>query len=674
MKEGAGGRILPVLAVFLSVVGAVLVLLFVLISPARDGEFADALASANLALEEEASFRYRQALTRGARSAVSVTQWRELLALAIQGIPSNPSPQDYRLFTTLASRAVAALPGNGDFLAYWTWGAQRSGQKKAEIRGLVQQIPSGKWDSLGLEIRIRDFLDQRHREENAPPLDSPDPEFLEQAGHITGDLVYFIDAALLYMEMGRSQKAFDVALRVVESPTISQSFHARSRANFLGAAASIAEDSGDFMQAYQWLNLRLDEASERRAESWVDWARLGDLRWRIFRQGRNPADALGALEAWEASAQLLEDGGGVWPESSWKLLINLATVYEYLGELRGAEEHLREALRRFPRQSEVKAAWAIKNAESQPGTARRLLTSQSSPDPVLETAMLRIGEVSISPSLYEARLWRLFEEATASNNSQLRQIDRREAATFVLEYLATRRDFASLDVAVDRYQSAHPEEHWILIWRMAADASRGVALLNLIPDHPEQTSPYSRYREQVRKEGNWRGFSDAALFALMAYDEAQNRGASPSSLDQGGIGRIEEHQALYAALSTDPFAMPESSSPLRDRMDSLAQMRPELEDAVKRFQSSSRKGQRAVETSGRIHHDVGIRLLANGRNDIAWALETQRPNSRQRAQLLYLDALILQRMGEEQEAQRQAQEALKWDEGHDGALSIVKQR
>ena len=76
-------------------------------------------------------------------------------------------------------------------------------------------------------------------------------------------------------------------------------------------------------------------------------------------------------------------------------------------------------------------------------------------------------------------LWELFEAVTITDES-VHSSDGRAITSFLLDYMAYRKNYSSIDVAVERYRKAYPDETWILSWRLAADASRGFGTIDLI--------------------------------------------------------------------------------------------------------------------------------------------------------------------------------------------------
>ena len=289
------------------------------------------------------------------------------------------------------------------------------------------------------------------------------------------------------------------------------------------ALGRLAYDAGDAEIAVAWLNVGINDGRNRRVVHWKDLQLLGDIYWEQYRmQGRSDARNQ-AKELWyEALAVVYPEPSAALPEDSWKLWINLSILESLEGNNRQSEALLRDALTIFPNQSEVKSAWAGKHADDNPSLAKRLLrTDPDQPmDFVLAIAALNVDPMSQPPHFYEAGLWNIFNEAL-SEHSTVQPVDVRTITTFLLEYFSIRRDFSSIDIVVDRYRRFFPDEKWILSWRLAADAARRIAIMNLIPPQVGIPTAYNEFREFVREKKSWRGLHDTALYALIASQELQ---------------------------------------------------------------------------------------------------------------------------------------------------------
>ena len=584
-----------------------------------------------------------------------------MLTIAASAIPQDAEPQDYRLFTTIATRGAAILPGNTDLRAYLIWGLLRSGHDERALMNLPA-LEGTQWTALRSEVR----LNSSHLLSIEEPMAfnsmlelSSDPDFLSQTGLLTESAEITFDAALLYMRSGRPEQAFREASHIMNNQRYWNDRDLIERRQVMKALATIAVDSGNREEAFAWLDVYLEDARRRRALSWESLQFLGDLHWDQFSFFNDIEARSQAAEAWREATELLrgEKEDVEFQEDSWKLWVNLALLEHSAGNIVLAREILDEALRLFPQRSEVKAAWAREHYEENPALARRLLRSSKSSvdDPVLAIAAIQIDPDAISPRLYEARLWQLYE-AVGSPDSDIQSVDRRFLVTFLLDYLASRHNISSLDIAIDRYRKSYPDEAWILAWRLAADAEMRVAIANLISSDSTERNNYDQFRHMARSQHNWRALHDSAMFAILAAEEiAEATRFFPN--DGASIGDITAETGILSVLGRTVDMSHPVSGTLDDRIEHLLREREDLRLSLKELESMGRAGERSRSQAYAALARESDSLLENALEDIALALENPSiPDTVDRAQLLYLEAVALKKAGRLNESAAKARD------------------
>ncbi len=379
---------------------------------------------------------------------------------------------------------------------------------------------------------------------------------------------------------------------------------------------------------------------------------------------------------------LTDSEGGVQnedlPADSWRLWINLAVQQAVSGDKRESRKTLTRALILFPDKNEVKAAWARNQSEDEPALARRLIRNSQLNSPVLGITQIDIDPEAVTPRLYEARLWELFNAVMADDTVQ--EADRRILTTFLLNYMSSRRNFSSVDVAVDRYLKVFPDEKWILSWRLAADASRGLALLNLVPDSSDGSSSYEDFRELALREHSWRALHDSALFAVMASDEigevlnrhyqSEYNGSIPEEqtrvLDAALLGILKSYRSLPQFRET----------PFNDRIENLENKREDILKSAyyKSLESSGNRGDKARSTASAVLRLKSVSLLKNALDDLSGIdMSALDLSDKDRAELLYMQAVLLKYSGRLEDSKEKAREVLAIIPEHAGAGELLNE-
>ncbi len=671
MNNGRGSRILPILAAGLIMVALAVILTIVILRIPDNRKFEESILSVELALNDESYNLVKKELLRASRHAVSSDNWRTLLKLSAASLPENPSENDYNLFTVLAGRASSSLPGLDEFSAYLTWGLLRSGDTKKAAEYL-ELIRDDKWSSLRTEIKLKTAVGDS--EEDVQNFikgieDGTDPEFLSHAALLTDSAELTFDAALLYMLNGNPAKAYVLAGILMDKKRHWSSEETISKRGVETALAEIAYDAGEKNNAMEWLSRRIDDTSRRRSVSWESLQFLGDLYWDRYLLQGSPSDLKNAGRFWDDSMSIILPDRNNLPEDSWRLWVNLAVQKESSGDSRGSREILTEALVLFPGRSEVKSAWARARSEDEPALARRLIRTSMSgqSDPVLEITGMEIDPEAITPRLYEARLWNLFEAVTSDDQS-IQSVDGRILTTFLLDYMISRKNFSSVDVAIDRYLKLFPDEKWILSWRLAADADRGMALIDLIPPMQGSSAPYDDFRIMAVAENSWRAIHDSALFSIMASDEiSELLKHYPHVINASGDFDPEIAEAIILNYLKPFSALPQfTGTPFEDRMDKLLKNRSDLTN------SEYIKGDTARRNAGMALQALSSSLLRTSLDDLS-NIDKLNINlaDRDRAALLYLEAVILNRMGRIDESENRAREVLDLTADHPAVRELL---
>jgi len=667
MTKGSGKRLhLLLIILLISAALAILTALFFLRSPDGDN-FDELISSAELALQNDSNFEFSRELLRASRRAVSSADWMKLLSLAAESIPADARPPDYRLFTVLAGRAASTLIGNEDFLAYWVWGLLRGGNLSKASR-YAQSLSGGKWSSVAAEIRLKTLprhTDDRVKRFISGDYDSSDPELFARVALLTESAELSYDAALLYMLGGNPEKAYDMALILMAEGSDVRRWSDRSlpiRKNVYTALAEIALDAGYRDSAISWLSLRLEDSRRRRIVSWRNLELLGDLYWEIYSAQAKTEYRDLAREAWNEALRLVSSDNGNLEDDSWRLWINLSTLEEMAGNVRRSKEILDEALSRFPDRSEVKAAWARQHFNSEPALARRLIrqSAGTGEDPILGITAIAIDPEIVSSRLYAARLWELFGMVTSGEHT-VHETDARVVAAFLLEFMGLRRNYSSIDIAVERYLKARPHETWILAWRFAADAARKAELINLIAPKQEEPNPYEIFRGAAQSQNSWRLLHDSALFAILASAELDEKARMYPDAAGSEFPKLFEAAALDI-LERDIDAGRIAAKTLVNRIELVKKNRDDLVKSQRGLHAYGRKGINMQAHAGAALRQKADTLAQNALEDLILAEKTAQDLSDvDRSALLYLRAVALERIGENIESRDMAEEAIALD-------------
>ncbi len=629
MLKGSGNRILPVLAAVLVSFGLAILLVLLFLRQPDGMQFDEAVTSAEFALESGNQSLMKRELLIASRHAVSARNWRTVLSVAARGIPTDAVPEDYKLFATIAGRSSSALPGDDELRAFWAWSLMRKGNLD-NAEKTAEQLRSPKWDSMVSEITLKSVIGASPEDlDNFIALinQENDPEFLESAAHRTGSAELGHDAALLYMYTGRPEEAFGAAVEVMNGSLKWSDPDTPQRRGVQLAMASVAQDYGNRDIAIEWLLSRVNQDRERRALSWEELQFLGDLYWERFLLQGQEGDRSSASKAWKEAQSIVITAvdSGVIPEGAWKIWINQAVLEESRSKIRESRRLLDEALDFYPGKHEVMASWALEMRDDEPALSRRLarIAYEETNNPVLGVTAIILDPESVSPRIYEARLWELFEAAT-SREEGLHAADSRLIATFLLEYMASRKNYSSIDVAVERYLKIHPDSNWILSWRLAADAARGLGMVNLVPTRIDGDSPYKKMRDEALAEGSWRALHDSAMYSVMTSRELQEAAESLDSRDiaSGRSGSFSTDAAILHVLEGLTDRPRIKSQPIGDRLALLLDNRDDTGSDRKKLTLSSKKGITAKADAALALEDRARQLRKEALESIDHAYET----------------------------------------------------
>ena len=694
MEKGRDGRLLPILAAGLVLAALLISISMIILRVPHRQKFEDCLTSARMALEEGNRSLFRTQLLKASRHAVSTANWMSVLKPALEALPEDSSEDDYGLFTTLAGRAAAAIPGARQFSAYWIWGLLRSGDVE-KARKHISVLGEDDWQSLRAEVNLRIAVGNSDSDIAAfvDKLETKsDPEFLYQSAALTQSAELSFDSSLLFMLNGNVSKAFDLAQTILNDERIWADDSNPGRYSVYTALAAIAYDAGNNNLAIDWLERGIQNSDRRRSTSWETLQFLGDLHWDKYLLQGHPGDLQAAGEEWSKAIKLVlpEDDGkdtsisasdlaeirAELPVDSWSLWVNLSIQQSAAGNERESLKTLTKALVLFPDSDEVKAAWARNQSETEPALARRLIRDSGHNSPVLEITQIDINPDAVTPRLYEARLWELFNAVTSGDNIQ--DTDRRILTAFLLNYMSSRRNFSSVDVAIDRYLRVYPDEKWILSWRLASDAVRGVSLIDLIALTDDGLSPYEEFRTLALSEDSWRAIHDSSLFALMASNEIKevlksNLISNSKQLFSESNQTIED-AAILNILNTYRVLPLFRDTALGDRLEKLESDRESLikSPVYRDLESPGKKGEIARAEASAILLHKSESLLRNALDDLSTLELTDLSLSDvQQADLLYLEALLLNNYGKLEESKERAREVLELTPEHAGARELL---
>jgi len=663
MIKRGGKHLYLLLAILLILLAFAIVISLFFLRSSDEDNFDELISSAELALQNDSIFEFNRQLLRASKEAAVSADWMKILSLASESIPKDARPSDYRLFTLLAGRAASVIAGNENFLAYWLWGLLRS-DNLSKASKHAQSLSGGKWSSVAAEIRLKTLpknTDDRIKRFVSGDYDNSDPELFARVALLTESAELSYDAALLYMLNGELEKAYDMALILMnEDLESTRRWSDRSlpvRKNVYTALAEIAVDAGYKDSAIRWLSLRLEDARRRRIASWQNLELLGELYWEIYNAQEKTEYRDLARNVWNEALELVSSDNE--SPDSWRVWINLSTLEETTGNLSRSKEILDEALRRFPDQNEVKAAWARRHFSSEPALARRLIrqSAESGENPILGITAIAIDPEIVSSRLYETRLWELFEMVTSGEN-RVHETDARIIAAFLLEFMSLRRNYSSIDIAIERYQKSRPHETWILAWRLAVDAARKAGLINLIAPKQGKSSPYDDFRRAARLQNSWQLLHDSALFAILASAELNEEAKIYPDAAGGEFPELFEAAALDA-LERDINAGRIVAKSLVDRIELVKKNRDDLVKKQRGLRAYGKKGIEMQTQAGAALRQKAETLTQNALEDLVLAEEVagNLPDV-DRSALLYLRAVVLRKIGKNIESRNMAEEAI----------------
>jgi len=662
----------------LILVASIIIVLLFYLRGSSEESFNERMLSAELALQNDIEAEFNRELLRASSKAASSEDWRRVLSLAARSIPINARSSDYRLFTVLAGRAASANDGNEDFLAYWLWGLLR-GRNLSRVAKHAKLLSSSKWSSLAAEIRLETL--PRKTEDSikrfiAGDYSSSDPELFSRIAILTGSAELSFDAALLYMLNGEIDRAYEMAVILMSEDSGARRWSDRNlplRRNVYTALAEIALDAGYKDSAINWLSLRLDDARRRRVVSWQNLGLLGDLYWDTYSLQANSEYRDLARNAWEEALELIGSNNGNSNDDSWRIWINLSTLEASLGNVRRSREILDEALDRFPDRSEVKAAWVRRHFNSEPALARRYIRQSDDNDPILGITAIDIDPKIISPQLYETRLWELFDMVTSKKHT-VHETDAKRIAAFLLEFMSQRKDFSSIDIAIERYMRDRPHEEWILVWLLAADAVRGAASIDLIAKEQGGTTLYDDFRRDARLQNSWELLHDSALFAILASNELDEIARMYPDAKTGDFLELPE---LFETVSLDALEHNIdigriANHTLIDRVESIKKNRDDLVKKQGNLRAYGEKGMAIQLQANAALRQEAERLIYNALDDLLLAEKVAKDLSNEdRSMLLYLRAVVLKKIGRDIESRNIAEEATKLNFANTRAMQFL---
>lgn len=652
MVNGKNDRILPLLSAILLLLILSLSFVFFLLRVPDKEKLPESLLSAEMAIAANQEILASRSLLRASRYAVSVDHWMQILQLSARLLPEEPRNRDYRLFEILSLRAISAVPGNQDFIAFLAWAAMRSGDLK-KAQKLSEKLTTRKWSSLRGEINLNQLLSSQSKNLKEFSLElqmHTDADFFDYVAELTESAELTLDASLAHMQTRNKSRAFELAQLLVNNNR--RWNKNRNLQGIIGGLARIAYDAGKEEEAVAWLETGLKEARNRRTVIWEDLQFLGDIYWDIYRLQGNTENREKARDLWYEALKIISETSSTdIPENSWILWVNLSTLEKIAGNTRQSQSLLRSALEFFPKKSEVKAAWARRNMRTNPNVARRLVTNKADTtlDPILEIASLQVDPQSISPRSYEAKLWKLFNEVLRGSKD-IHPVDIRIITTFLLEYMAYQKQYSSLDIAIERYRRIYPEDSWILSWRLASDASRNVALINLIAENMQTESFYDEFRRYAWETKNWRALHDVALFGLLATREVKSL-VFDARKDQADTDMNFMEPALLSGLENIMKSSRKMDSTLKDRWNELKKNRSDTEENRKLLENRGRKGlsYQSIATATLIQKIET--MYSNALKDIRLTLDSPNLLADEKNRLYFLYIAILQEAGYRQEAE-----------------------
>ena len=681
MENIKDSRLLTILAVILLFVLSLSSVFILLIHPEANTDFNESIITADYALKENNFLQMKKALLKASGRAVSSDQWKQILSIAAESTKNNSDISGYKLFTVLAGRASSAIPGNSDFKAFWIWGLLRSGDSTNAGEHL-NILRDDKWSSLRAEVRLQLLPGQKEDQNYSDYLkamdDKNDPEFFSTVSYLTESAELTSDAAYLYMLYANPIKAYELAELVMNNRRRWADKNTVFRFNVPLAMAEIAYDTGNIDSAVKWLEMDTADALRRRTENWEQLKFLGDLYWKKYSNTQNPEYLDMALFNWNYALGILNNGfsENSLPDNSWKIFINIAAGFKSSGRFNQSAEIMDKALSLYPECGEVVSAWARMNYKNEPALSRQILNNFKSvkPVPIIEITRIILSDKNKSPRIYESELWNILS-IVIDNPETVEKSDRKIIVSYILNYLVSRRNFNSIDVAIDRYTKKFPDEKWIYSWRLAADASRGYSILDIIPSD----SPYLQFRNVAYSTGNWKALHDSALFAYLASRDlkqeisrfktisASNKESDSSYLEPALLHIVSEYAELLSIAKT----------PLGDRINILLKNNSEYSKEIKILSSTGKRGQDARRNASASLVNYSDTMLNYAEKDITKSLEIIEnlygTNDKIKSELLYLKALILLEINPEGNADKVseiAETAIRLDPENTRALEL----
>ena len=394
--------------------------------------------------------------------------WLSLLGLLIT---VSESTGDHSTFAEVAMRAAKNLPGNEELWAIAAYGLLAA-ERHAEAYKLAERrLSSARYADLLAEAALRlsstgsvaergtDSSGDRTVPDLAETLtaltERTDPGLLEQAGELSGEPRFHLDAAMIRAREGKIDEAYEV---------FSSRFPPESVTTlpdeFREAGALLAFDTGHTGAALRYLGFQ--EPTE--GSDGPGTPRTLPVEERhLLLAGDIYLDMNAAEPAAAVYRRLLIRN----PEYSWIPYMNSAYIERVSGKIREAERLLEAGLSRFKDDSRLTLALArLRYDTGRSEQADALLDAYVSRFPRNHDARLlylKRSRAPVLPARYEASLWALFSEYPTAD----------ETLRYLCWYLLGRNDWTGIRQALGSDSGRTAALPGAVFYRAVYDAVHG---------------------------------------------------------------------------------------------------------------------------------------------------------------------------------------------------------
>lgn len=428
--------IILVSAVFLS---GIISAFFFLYKPKPSEPFSKILASLDDSLEIDSYKQFKNDVGRIIKQyPLKSNSWLSLLKRAYIYAGAT---EDYAFLTELSEKAHKDFPGNKEINFIFIYSLMRSNRYQEaserinrlsvkDYAGFRSEIATGLIISRGSGVYQPEFADPI-----ITTFSSEKPETFIEAGKITGDRRFFLNAGLLCMKAGHTEEAMDLIKQGFLEP-------------WPETALLISYDSGNLTSAQYYLQVLYQI---REYASIPHKLLSADILYLL-------ADYSGVLEMYLSLLQ--ED-----PEVSWLAYYNSAWVYVLKKDYKLAIDLLERALLFYPDNTELilflANCYSVSGKRSE---AVKILTEHQKRQgsDIRAVFALSVLNKELNRQRFESEIWNILSRKAE---------EKEEVYRYFARYLLDIRSYSEVFNVLDKAELEYPGKSWVSFLRGIAYAA-----------------------------------------------------------------------------------------------------------------------------------------------------------------------------------------------------------